>query len=227
MAAPAVPRLPLGELHLWHASLDLPVERADSLERCLSADERERARRRKLEIDRLRYVAARGLLRRLLAGYLEADPIDLGLAYGPKGKPEMAAGPHAGAIRFNVSHSGALALYAVTRHAGVGVDLERVRPVSNPDRVARRVFPDRELEDWRALPADQRLEGFFVRWTRLEAVAKLHGGGVWWLAAQGGTLPDDEHVTLLDVEAPAGYLAAAAVGGEVTAVRQMLLPDDL
>lgn len=226
MATRVIPRLGGGELHLWHASLDLSVERAKSLERCLSTDERERASRHRLEIDRLRYVAARGLLRRLLARYLEADPNDLGLAYGPKGKPEMAEGPHAGAIRFNVSHSGALALYAVTRHAGVGVDLERVRPVSNADRVARRVFPHRELEDWRALPSEQRLEGFFVRWTRLEAVAKLHGGGVWWLASRGGALPDEEHVTLLDVEAPPGYLAAAAVGGEVTAVRQMLLPDD-
>lgn len=226
MATRAVPRLNDGELHLWHASLDLPVERASSLERCLSTDERERASRYRLEIDRLRYIAARGLLRRLLAGYLEADPNDLGLAYGPKGKPEMAQGPHAGAIRFNVSHSGALALYAITRHSGVGVDLERVRPVSNADRVARRVFPDHDLEDWRALPSEQRLEGFFVRWTRLEAVAKLHGGGVWWLAARGGTIPGDEPVTLLDVEAPPGYLAAAAVGGEVTAVKQMVLPDN-
>jgi hypothetical protein len=45
---------------------------------------------------------------------------------GRFGKP-MLAGAFEGALRFNVSHSGELALYAVSGEREVGVDVEEIR----------------------------------------------------------------------------------------------------
>lgn len=223
---PGVPPLAPGELHVWRATVDVAPHHGAELERCLSADERERAARRRHELDRRRYISARGILRRLLAGYLDRDPTEVGMAYGSRGKPELAGDGNAAALNFNVSHSGPLAIYAFARGAGVGVDLERVRPLSHADRVAERVFPSAELLRWRALPPDDRLDGFFTRWTRLEAVAKLHGGGVWWLVRRGGSLPPGHELSILDLSAPAGYRAAAAVGGPVGSVTELLFQPD-
>lgn len=219
-----IPPLAAGEVHLWRASLDMPAGHASALEACLSADERARAGRLREALDRGRYVAARGVLRRLLGRYMAMEAGDLRIEYGPRGKPEIALGEGLADLRFNVSHSGPLALYAFARGARVGVDLERVRPVPHAARVASRIFPPDELRAWSALPEEQRLEGFFSRWTRLEALAKLHGGGVWWLVGHGGSIPEAAGVSVLDIEAPPGYRAALAVEGGARAVHEMGQP---
>ena len=215
------PDLAAGEVHLWRARLDLPAGRVAALEACLAPDERERAGRLRTPLDRSRYVAARGTLRALLGRYTAAAPGELRLEYGPRGKPEVVLAPEPADLRFNVSHSGPLALYALARGARVGVDLERVRPVPHAERVARRIFPPAEMRDWMGLPEEDRLDGFFARWTRLEALAKLHGGGVWWLVGHGGSIPEAAGISVLDVDAPPGYRAAVAVDGDARAVREM------
>jgi 4'-phosphopantetheinyl transferase len=220
----SVPPLATGELHVWSASVDLAPERGGELGRCLSADERERAARRRHELDRRRYIAGRGILRTLLAGYLNRDPAELCMTYGPQGKPELAEQSGAPPIRFNVSHSGPLALYAFSRGARIGVDLERLRPLRHAHRVAERVFPAADLRSWLSLPPEHRLAGFFNRWTRLEAVAKLHGGGVWWLVRRGGSRPGGHDVSVIDLSVAPGYRAAAAVDGPIAAVREMRYP---
>lgn len=223
MTSPALALEP-GEIHLWRASLDLPERRAAALAASLSADELARVERYREPRDRRRYAAARGLLRDLLSRYTRTPPADLRLEYGPRGKPAVACTPGSPPLHFNLSHSGALAIYAVTRGARVGLDLERVRPVPHAERIAGRVFPPTELREWLALPEAGRLDGFFSRWTRLEALAKLHGGGVWWLVEHGGSIPEAEQISVIDLEAPEGFRAAVAVDGRPRAVREMGSP---
>jgi len=47
-------------------------------------------------------------------------------------------------IRFNLSHSGDLVLYALTRCREIGVDLECIRPISDAEEIARRFYSVRE-----------------------------------------------------------------------------------
>lgn len=213
-----------GEIHLWRASLDLPAGRAGAVAATLAPDEIERAERYRAPLDRTRYSAARGLLRDLLARYTAVHPRELRLEYGPQGKPAVACTPGSPALHFNVSHAGPIALYAFARGARVGLDVERVREVPHAERIASRIFPPDEMRSFLMLPEGERLEGFFSRWTRLEAVAKLHGGGVWWLVGRGGAIPDAGSISLTDLQAPAGYRAALAVDGEPRPVREMGSP---
>jgi phosphopantetheinyl transferase len=119
-------RATIGSVHVWRADLTAVEDRLEDL---LCADERSRAARILPARKRVLWVRSRGLLRALLGRYLERDPRALRFELGAGGKPALApAGPAPADLRFNLSHSGELALVAVTVEQEVGVDLERARP---------------------------------------------------------------------------------------------------
>jgi len=77
------------------------------------------------------WASSRGFLRELLGRYLEHDPRELRFVLGAHGKPALLSPGGTGAVedlRFNLSHSGDLALVAVSAGQEVGVDIERARP---------------------------------------------------------------------------------------------------
>ena len=93
---------------------------------------------------------------------------------GSFGKPCVAEGD----LRFSLSHSRGLALYAVARGLEVGCDLEFRDPRLACGRVAERFFSPPELHALRSLPAERWAEGFFNGWTRKEAYVKARGLGL-------------------------------------------------
>jgi 4'-phosphopantetheinyl transferase len=224
-AAPGVGGLAWDEVHVWAAHLDALSEAA-SLSG-LSDEERERAGRFHFARDRSRFVVARGLLRRLLGRYLGCDPAGLRFSYGPRGKPFLP--DHPSGLRFNVSHSGGLALLAFARDRELGVDLERERTVPEAEEIARRYFSLREGAELRELPEPERTHAFFRCWTRKEAFIKATGDGLSQpLEAFDVTLGPGERPRLVrvegkpaesrrwwleDVEPAPGFAGALAVGG--------------
>jgi len=173
---PAGPELLDGDVHVWLAPVgDLPV---DALVAHLSPDERARGDRFVFERDRRSFVACRGLLRRLLGSYVGTEPRVLRFEYGPRGKPSLAAGSGPRDVRFNVSHSGGLALLAFARGRELGVDIERERAVPEAYSIAHRYFSPREVAALGALAADARPPAFFRCWTRKEAFIKATGDGL-------------------------------------------------
>ena len=165
-----------GQVHVWTVPLDLTPTRFLNLS--LSSDERDRAERFVFENDRRRFVTCRGLLRDLLARYLGADPAGLTFYYGPKGKPFLAAPFDRIDLRFNLAHSEDLAIFAFTRGAAVGVDVERVRDIPDMADLAERVFSAREKAAYGALPDNEKRTAFFRGWTRKEAFIKALGDGL-------------------------------------------------
>jgi 4'-phosphopantetheinyl transferase len=124
--------------------------------------------------DTERYVVRRGKLRELLAARLGCRPRDVPLNCNPFGKPSVKGTD----LRFNLSHSGAVALYVFARDAEIGCDIEWRRPEFARETVAERFFSARELEALRAVPLGRWVEAFFNCWTRKEAFIKALGFGV-------------------------------------------------
>ena len=197
--ARAAPPLAASEVHVWVAVLDaLPVGAYIGL---LSPDEAARADRFHFARDRQRFVGARGLLRELLGCYVDVDPSALLFAYGPRGKPYLAADSRPDRVRFNVSHSGGLALLAFVRERQLGVDLELERPVPEAESIAERYFSPREGAALGRLPPAERPRAFFRCWTRKEAFIKATGDGLSRpLDAFDVTLAPREPARLLRVE---------------------------
>lgn len=174
----AHPELRPRRVHVWRASLEFEPERLGRFAQTLSDDERARAQRFLFERDRNSFIAARGILRDLLARYVGCAPRDLEFIYGPQGKPALSDGNTSNPFRFNLSHSHGLAVLAVTRESEIGVDVEKIKPERAGEELARRYFSPAEVEELLALPADQRAEGFFLCWTRKEAYVKALGEGL-------------------------------------------------
>jgi len=181
------------EVHVWKVPLDAHLGEID----LLSSDERDRAASLRTELLRRRFIGARSGLRTILARYLDLSPADVAFVYDAIGKPRLEANlappmlgrpqpaanqtappnPQA-SIAFNLSHSGELAVVAVTTGAAIGIDVERLRPVKHLDDLARRYFHPNEMLHVLSQDGTVRLEMFFRCWTRKEAVLKAIGTGV-------------------------------------------------
>ena len=146
------------EVHVWRLTLDRPVE---AFREVMEPDELARADRFYFERDRKHFAVARGFLRMLLGRYLQVDPKSLRFAYGPWGKPSLDAEFRQIPLRFNMSHSHGLALYAVTEEREIGVDVEYMRPDFATDDIAQRFFSAFEFGLLCELPDDDRVAGFF------------------------------------------------------------------
>lgn len=164
------------DIHIWRASLELPELLLGKLSSYLSRDEEERSSRYKFQVDKDRFVGARGILRAILSPYVDADPRSVEFEYGNHGKPAVKrAGLE---LRFNVAHSHDLALYAIASKREIGVDVEHVRSVTDADEIVERYFTSAENAVYRALSKNQRPEAFFRIWTLKEAYLKALGSGL-------------------------------------------------
>lgn len=164
-------------IHVWFLDLSGLVEPGQAA-RLLSPAELSRARRFRLDRDRLAYIARRAVLRQLLAGYLRSEAGSLQFVHGSQGKPALAASQSGERLYFNLSHSGRAAIFAVTRLGEIGIDLESIQPMAGLEKIAEHFFSGREVAALRHLPSQERLGAFFACWTRKEAFIKALGGGL-------------------------------------------------
>jgi 4'-phosphopantetheinyl transferase len=163
------------EIHVWYRSLEVSVAEREALAALLGPEERQRAARFHFEAGRDAFIASHGWLRTLLGRYLNADPGSLEFTFGDRGKPALRGTP----LRFNLSHSGAMAACAVTRNEEVGIDIEWIRPMRDLEMVARRFFHAEECRKLLGLSEAIRAPAFFHCWTRKEAYIKALGDGLF------------------------------------------------
>ncbi|MGB8751775.1 MAG: 4'-phosphopantetheinyl transferase superfamily protein [Candidatus Sulfotelmatobacter sp.] len=221
--------LPEDEVQLWRIDLEALGVDESRWQGVLSADEAARASRFHFARDRQRFVAARALLRIILASYLETDASSLRFSYSKKEKPSLGSTHARSDVRFNITHSSGVALLAFTRGREIGVDVEQVRHDFDPGAIARRYFSTHEQNQLAGLPVEQKVEAFFRCWTRKEAYIKATGDGLSLplsqfdvsLAAGDGnallaTRPDGSEAAgwlLQEVPAGPGYVGALCARG--------------
>ena len=196
---PEVSHLGSNEVHVWWTSLDFRVSCIENLKWTLTPEERARAKRFYFQRDHDRFIAARGLLRVILGYYLNAKPSRLEFCYNHHGKPYLAGEFRQNSLRFNLSRSHEVALYAVCRGREIGVDIERIEPEVADEQIAEHFFSPLEVAKLDALPSDVRHEAFFKFWTRKEAYLKASGVGL--------SLPIDGFDVSLVPEKPAALLS--------------------
>ena len=209
-------RLEASAIHVWR----IPI--AGSVDpHALDRPELERAARFHRDEDRLRFIASHAGVRAILGSYLGVEGTTLRFEISSHGKPRLANG---GAMRFNLAHSGQLALLAVACDREVGVDVERHSLVEHLS-LARGYFSPAEVAAIAAASPASVEVAFFRCWSRKEAFIKACGLGLSLpLDTFDVTFDDERRVGLssrppappadgwslegLDIEA--GYSAAVA-----------------
>lgn len=223
--SPRIASIATDEVHVCSVPLENPPLPIPTLLGCLTADERERADRFRVPKPRVQFITARGILRLLLGNILGMHPEKVPIGYTGIGKPILQG--LSDTLQFNVTHTDGLALIALARWR-VGVDIERIRPMENPEGLVARFFSPVERTRFSSLDPSKQLNGFFRGWTCKEALIKAAGLSVAYLDEFDVELNPDEPATLLAARhqelsssewglaawAPAmGYLAAVAVEG--------------
>ena len=172
-------RLTDDRVHIWRANLNLPQEDIEGLIGLLSADELARANKFRFAEHRNSFIASRGILRQLLANYLDLSPKNLEFGYSDRGKPLLAKANLANIpLQFNVSHSHEYALFGFTWRNLIGVDIEYLREMKDAVKIARRFFSEREFKFISSFDLQQQPRVFFKHWTAKEAYLKAIGVGL-------------------------------------------------
>ncbi len=172
------PKLATGDVHAWILPLDVSPGDYERLVATLSPDERQRASEFRLEEPRRRFVVARGALRTLLGSYLSMPSTEIEFTVEGNQKPRLAETQEAFDLRFNVSHSGELALIGVALGCEIGIDIERIRDIKNMEQLARRYFHPNEINDLLTISTADRNDAFLQCWTAKEAILKAVGLGI-------------------------------------------------
>lgn len=173
----------------------------------LSTQERARAGRFHHERDRRRFVVARARLRSLLGEHLGVDPHNVVIDVAPGGKPVLGVNPSAAPVHFNVSHCAELALIAISS-SEIGIDVERVTPSADMDRVAAHFFTGGEVAAFQQLETKDKADFFFRTWVRKEAYLKATGRG---FAIDPATATFDDRFIIRDLPDMEDHVAAIAV----------------
>jgi 4'-phosphopantetheinyl transferase len=183
-----------GEAHVWFARSD-EVRDADTLA-CYAAmmSPAEMARHDRFVFDRSRhqFLVTRGMIRSLVARYLDVDPAACAFEIAPYGRPFLS-NPLDPGFSFNISHTAGMVACAIAAEPEIGIDVEetgRARSVDLP----RRFFSQDEADALDALPDSERQLRFYEYWTLKEAYIKARGLGL--------ALPLNGFTMLLDGAAP-------------------------
>jgi 4'-phosphopantetheinyl transferase len=193
--------IPASEVHIWRVFLDSAAAQAEPLSLLLSAAERERAGRFHFAHDRRRMIVAHAALRDILSRYGCGTAAGLRFGLGHHAKPYLIDECGGEAIRFNLTHSGDLALVAIAFRREVGVDVEQIRELDYIQLAAQSFAPS-EAAALSALPTAWQAAGFFNCWTRKEAYIKARGDGL--------ALPLDQFAVSLAPGQPARLLYSQA-----------------
>ncbi len=223
-----------GTADVWWARRQ---DAAPRLAHLLDDAERSRHARYRRQEDKDRFLVGCALAKTVLAGYAGTGQDPAAIRFDrtcpqcgrPHGKPRAAPSD----LQHSVSHSGDLIAVAVA-HDPVGVDVEQSGARRHdPDALARLVFSGAERAVLATAHPSTRARDFLVAWTRKEAVTKATGDGLRVAFSQVVVAADagpprvvswpypqpPDSVTLLDLDAAPGYLAALAVIGPCRAVR--------
>jgi 4'-phosphopantetheinyl transferase len=168
-----------GCAQIWTASTGA-VSPADADRQLATLSEGERARHdaRRNPTRRAEYRVAHALLRSCLSQYLGGPAEHWRFEVGAHGRPELVDSPHAGRVRFSLSHTSGFVACAVVLEHAIGIDVELGQRARMIEKIAQRMFTQREREDVLARQGAERHARFLEYWTLKEAHLKAIGTGM-------------------------------------------------
>jgi len=193
------------DVFVWKTYLK---ERSD-LDACLSilnAEEKEIAFRLENKNDQENYIRLHACVRSLLGHITGIKKDELVLLRSGNGKPFLSINEQPSPLRFSVSRSQDIALVSVSHCAETGVDIELVRSFDEVLDLASQSFRREQFEYLSALPLKERVDAFFVFWTRFEAGLKAVGAGLLDVSVLPG--PESEKWRVVDLQPEPGYRGA-------------------
>lgn len=220
------------ELHIWFINLNKTIEVIESLKQFLSENEISKASKFRFEKDKNSSIITRGSLRYLSGKYLKMNPENILFKYGNYGKPDFDIKTD---LKFNVSHSGNLAIIGFVLNNDIGVDIEQLKYDFEVMDIVDNYFSQYEIETLKKLPIEEHTKGFYRCWTRKESFIKAKAKGLSFpLDSFSVDIKSDKKTELLETKwdknekdlwrlfsfSPMdNYIGAASVKGDIKSVK--------
>ncbi len=170
--------LPDHDIHLWEVFTSAYANRVDELRSSLPDLEMRKAGRFYFKKDKIRFIVAHAMLRRIIASYLTIPPLRISFIADQNGKPHLKPCCASKFLFFNISHSHNLIVFAFSRNRRLGVDVEHVRSMPGMDEIIKGSFHPAEREALKTMEFYERRHAFYDCWTRKEALIKATGEGL-------------------------------------------------
>lgn len=200
------------EIHVWVVPLLIYEPEIEGLRSLLSPDEIQRAYRLKTNLHQTRFIIAHGILRKIISFYVNLLPDQLIFQYSTYQKPYLPS-PYTD-LQFNMSHSHDYAAFAITQHAAIGIDIEKILPIQHQE-IANRYFSQKENLAISALAKAEQSYAFYRIWSRKEAIIKAIGKGLS-MPLDSFTVASDDQVENILVEDKTWSLAPIHINSEYT-----------
>lgn len=171
-------KLNQSDLHIWHIAFGGNALMDQAFPALPSEEESIQAARFTHPKLHQSYLKTRWAMRDILGHYLDTAPEQVQLRYAELGKPELVPNTYDLDIRFNLTHSGDGALFAVTLNTEVGVDMEKVGQKPRPIRLAKRYFTKETVTLLTEIPETEQQIALLKLWTQYEAFKKAQGVGL-------------------------------------------------
>lgn len=169
------------EVHIWKIDLDLKdIIIAELGEEYLSnLDQRERKRYENYltEECRRQLIISHLATRDILSLYLDCPMNRIHFQYSKFNKPYLLKKDNPRQVEFNLTHSGNIALLALTKVRRIGVDVEEIHTLQEQEQIEQNVLTFEELKVLSSLNESERLSNFYFLWTAKEALMKAIGEG--------------------------------------------------
>jgi 4'-phosphopantetheinyl transferase len=188
-----------GDIQIWSIPLDTNETFRTACLKALGEKGRERISFFKFKQVQESYIISQGGLRLLLSYYLNIPAAEIKLGRHAKGKPFSEDNLM---LRFNMSNSGRRVVYAFSLDEEIGIDLERLREMSDLDELIEKNYNTYEQNYINKLP-EKRQYRFFKFWTIKEAYLKAIGVGM--------RIPPED----LEFEVQNGEYSLQSIRGEV------------
>ena len=163
------------DVDVWHVEIPAENQLLAPTRLYLDESERLRASRYRLSQDRMAFMLTRSALRELLGQRVGVGPESLRFSVSAYGRPALDG--HTG-LSFNVSHSGAHALIAISAARQVGIDIERIDPALDWRALIGLVCAGDEQRLLEMEPVWRQRQSFLRCWTAKEAILKALGLGI-------------------------------------------------
>ncbi|CAM3146065.1 4'-phosphopantetheinyl transferase family protein [Janthinobacterium lividum] len=203
---PAHPNSSEQDIDLWLAyynEIGNP-QLQSQLRELLSDAERGQEKRFHFADDRLRYLVTRAMVRTVLSRYATVAPNDWEFALNAYGRPDIAPHHDVRGLCFNISHTRDLITLAVSRHCGLGVDVENLAVRRPALEIANLFFSPVEAAELASLNQERRRDRFFEYWTLKESYSKARGMGLSLPLDQFSFHFPNERLVRLSIDAKLG-----------------------
>jgi len=184
------------QVHIWFINFNISEDDITLLYKFLSEDEIVKASKFKFNKDKICSIITRGALRLLSSKYLNIKPEDIPFKYGDYGKPDYDFKTN---LKFNISHSGQMAVIGFVLNDDIGVDIEEIKTNFDVLDIASNYFSNSEIEALKNLSLESQTKGFYRCWTRKESFIKANAKGLSFpLDSFSVSIDSDEKTELLE-----------------------------